>query len=46
MISLTTPHHRDTWRTIQCIAVIREDWQRYHTRYITPQRFHEALQRP
>jgi hypothetical protein len=23
-----------------------EDWQRYHTRYITPQRFHEALRRP
>ena len=23
-----------------------EDWQRYHTRYVTPQRFHEALQRP
>lgn len=22
------------------------DWQRYHTRYITPQRFHEALRRP
>jgi hypothetical protein len=22
------------------------DWQRYHTRYITPQRFHEALGRP
>jgi hypothetical protein len=23
-----------------------EDWQHYHTRYITPQRFHEALRRP
>jgi Flp pilus assembly protein TadD len=23
-----------------------EDWQRYHTRYITPQRFHEALRTP
>jgi cytochrome c-type biogenesis protein CcmH/NrfG len=23
-----------------------EDWQRYHTRYVTPQRFHEALWRP
>jgi Tfp pilus assembly protein PilF len=22
------------------------DWQRYHTRYITPQRFHEALRTP
>ena len=23
-----------------------QDWQRYHTRYITPQRFHEALRTP
>jgi FG-GAP-like repeat/ASPIC and UnbV len=23
-----------------------QDWQRYHTRYITPQRFHEALRAP
>jgi hypothetical protein len=23
-----------------------EDWQRYHTRYVTPQRFHEALRSP
>ncbi len=23
-----------------------QDWQRYHTRYITPQRFHEALRMP
>ena len=22
------------------------DWQRYHTRYVTPQRFHQALQTP
>jgi Tfp pilus assembly protein PilF len=30
-------------------AVYRQhapDWQRYHTRYITPQRFHEALRSP
>jgi Tfp pilus assembly protein PilF len=23
-----------------------QDWQRYHTRYVTPQRFHEALRTP
>jgi tetratricopeptide (TPR) repeat protein len=23
-----------------------QDWQRYHTRYLTPQRFHEALRMP
>jgi hypothetical protein len=23
-----------------------QDWQRYHTRYITPQYFHEALRTP
>jgi hypothetical protein len=23
-----------------------QDWQHYHTRYVTPQRFHEALRTP
>jgi len=46
MIILTAPRHQGPLEEDSVYRCHPEDWQRYHTRYVTLQRIHEVLWMP